>query len=72
MTEPTIDLTGNPPRLALRPKDAAIALGISPRLLWARTNMGEIPHVRIGQAIVYPVHVLREWLAERAGKGAQR
>ena len=58
-------------RLALRPKDAAVALGIGERLLWERTNCGEIPHVRIGKAILYPVAVLEEWLAEKA-KGVQR
>ncbi len=57
--------------LALRPKDAAKALGIGERLLWSKTNCGEIPHVRIGRAVVYPVDVLREYLAEQA-KGARR
>ena len=32
------------PRLALRPRDAARALGISERLLWTKTNAHEIPH----------------------------
>ncbi len=63
---------GEPPRLALRPKEAARAMGISERLLWTWTNAGEIPHVRMGKAIIYPVHVLREWLAKQAGKGAKR
>ena len=48
--------------LALRPKQAAMALGISERLLWSLTNRGEIPHVRLGKAVVYPVTQLREWL----------
>ncbi len=47
------------PRLGLRAKDAAIALGISERTLWTLTNTGEIPHRRIGRAIVYPVEGLR-------------
>jgi len=50
------------PRLALRAKDAAVALGISERTLWTLTNTGEIPHGRIGRAIVYPVDRLREYL----------
>lgn len=53
-------------RLALRPKDAARALGISERLLWSKTHTGEIPHFRIGKAILYPVAVLERWLAEKA------
>ena len=60
-----------PPRLALRPKDAARALGIGERLLWSKTNCGEIPHVRIGRAVVYPVDLLREYLARRAADDSQ-
>ncbi|NNF44242.1 MAG: helix-turn-helix domain-containing protein [Phycisphaerales bacterium] len=54
------------PVLSLRPKDAARALGIGERLLWSKTNAGEIPCVRIGRAVVYPVDLLRDWLAEEA------
>jgi len=73
MTEgkPTSMAEGTAVRLALRPKDAAKALGIGERLLWEKTNCGEIPHVRIGKAILYPVDVLREWLAEQAKGGKQ-
>jgi excisionase family DNA binding protein len=56
------------PCLAMRPREAAVALGISERLLWEWTNRGEIPHVRIGKAILYPVDVLRRWLDEHAAK----
>ena len=56
-------LNGEPtPVLALRPKRAALALGIGVRKLWELTNRGEIPHARLGTAIVYPVTTLREWL----------
>jgi hypothetical protein len=54
------------PRLALRPRDAARALGIGERLLWTLTNQGVIPHVRLGRAVVYPVDLLREFLARQA------
>ncbi|HPM22944.1 MAG TPA: helix-turn-helix domain-containing protein [Phycisphaerae bacterium] len=60
------------PRLALRPKDATKALGIGPRLLWSMTNRGEIPHVRMGRAVVYPVDELRRWLSEQAQKKGGR
>ena len=59
-----------PPCLALRPKEAAKALGIGERLLWSKTNAGEIPHVRIGKAILYPIAALEEWLADQI-KGAR-
>ncbi len=65
----TPDLLTAANRLALRPKETAAALGISERLLWSKTNAGEIPHCRIGRAIVYPVDLLREWLAQQAKGG---
>ena len=64
------NLLMNAKRLGLRPKEAAEALGISERLLWTKTNCGEIPHCRIGRAILYPVDLLREYLREQA-KGGQ-
>jgi excisionase family DNA binding protein len=65
---PAAELThaGDAPRLALRPKAAARALDIGERLLWSMTNRGEIPHVRLGKRVLYPVAELERWLAERA------
>ncbi len=59
-------LDSAPPCLALRPRDAARALGIGERLLWSKTNSGEIPCVRIGRAVVYPVDLLRDYLDRQA------
>ena len=61
-----VEGSGTAVHLALRPKEAAKALGIGERLLWRLTKQGHIPHVRIGRAIVYPVNLLREWLVQRA------
>jgi len=61
-----------PPVLALRPKEAARALGIGERLLWEKTNQGLIPHLRIGSAVVYPVADLAHWLSEEAAKEKRR
>ena len=58
-------------RLAYRPKEAAVALGISPRKLWELTNIGAIPHVRLGRSIVYPISLLEKWLAEQAAGGTR-
>ena len=57
--------------LALRPREAAQALGISARTLWARTTpRGPIPCVRVGsgkrQAVLYPVATLQAWLSRQA------
>lgn len=62
------------PRLALRAKDAAMALGIGARLLWSMTNRNEIPHIRMGKAVLYPVDALRAWLTagSEIKKGGRR
>lgn len=56
--------------LALRPRDAAKALGISPRLLWQLTKDGHVPCVRVGagkrKSILYPVAELQAWLARKS------
>lgn len=51
--------------LSLRPVDAAKALGISERLLWSWTREQWVPHVRIGNVVLYPVEELNRWLNER-------
>ena len=55
--------------LALRPREAAKALGISPRLLWQLTKDGHIPCVRVGsgtrKTVLYPVAELQAWLARQ-------
>ena len=57
--------------LALRPREAAAAMGMSPRTLWSLTASGEIPHVKIsGRMVLYPVTELQRWLSERAQKAA--
>lgn len=57
--------------LALRPREAAKALGISARTLWGLTApRGPIPCVRVGsgkrQSVLYPVAMLDAWLARNA------
>ena len=48
--------------LALRPRDAAVALGVSERLLldW-RKNHG-LPFVRLGETVLHSIDELRAWL----------
>lgn len=58
-----------PPRLALRPAEAAIALGLGRRLLWELTTRGEVPHVRVGRRILYPTADLQEWLTSKIQPG---
>ena len=54
-------------RLALRPKEAALALGLSERKL--RELLPELPHVRRGGVLLFPVESLRQWLEEQARRG---
>lgn len=60
----------DPTPLALRPRQAALALGISPRHLWQLTKDGYVPCVRVGggkrQTVLYPVAELQSWLSRRA------
>lgn len=63
--------------LALRPREAARTLGVSPRTLWQWTNAGLIPCARVGtgkrKTVLYPVTELQAWLARQADatKGVQ-
>ncbi len=56
--------------LALRPREAAKCLGISPRLLWQLTHDGIIPCVKVGtgkrRTVLYPVEDLKAWLGQQA------
>jgi len=59
-------------RLLLTPLEAAQALSISPRKLWSMTSAGEIPHVRLGRSVRYPLDELRRWIeAQKSGGAAQ-
>ena len=50
------------PRLALRPREAAIALGMSEKSLWERTiPRGDIPAVKQGSRTCYFIHHLQAW-----------
>lgn len=54
------------PALSLRPREAAAAIGVSPRTLWGLTAAGKVPHVRLGRAILYPVPGLQDWLSSKS------
>jgi hypothetical protein len=62
-----IDLAG---RLALRPPEAAEALGISERKL--RQLLPQLPHVRADGVVLIPIDSLRRWLAENARAEQER
>ncbi len=58
------------PALLLTPADAAQALAISPRKLWSMPHAGEIPHIKMGRSVRYPLTKLQAWIAAEAKGGA--
>ena len=58
------------PTLLMKPQQAAEALAISTRTLWRMTASGEIPHVRLGGCLRYPVDDLQRWIDEQKRGGA--
>lgn len=54
--------------LALRAREAAQAIGISPRLLALLVAEKRIPYARINSVIVFPVADLARWLSEQASR----
>ena len=53
------------PRLSLRAPEAAEALGISQRTLAEWMKAGDIPHIRRGGVILYPLRELADWLTKQ-------
>jgi excisionase family DNA binding protein len=51
--------------LLVRPSEAARLLAISERSLWAFTQAGEIPCIRIGRSVRYCPADLAAWIASR-------
>ena len=60
-------------KLLLDTREAARRLSISERTLWAMTQAGDLPHVRIGRRVLYRPASLDAYLAsiERTGAAAQ-
>jgi excisionase family DNA binding protein len=60
-------MKGSPSKttLLLTPLQAAECLSISPRKLWAMTAAREIPHIRVGRCVRYPIDDLKHWIEEQ-------
>lgn len=61
--------TPKTPALLLDPPQAAAALSISERKLWELKADGEIPHLKIGSLVRYPVDGLKAWIAAQSKGG---
>lgn len=58
-------------KLSLRPREAAMAIGISERTLWSLSApRGPIPCIRIGhgkrRSVLYSVAGIQAWLSQQA------
>ena len=59
---------GNQPlRLALRPREAAEALGVSERTLRAWMRDEGLPFARVGRSVLIPHKDLEHWIEQRVG-----
>lgn len=57
-------------RLLLTSREAARALSICEKTLWTMTRNGEIPVIRIGRAVRYPLDGLKEWIRKSCEKSS--
>lgn len=56
------------PRLALKLREAAAAIGVSERTVWEWVRSGDLPSLRRGRVVLIPIRELRDWLTrESAG-----
>lgn len=57
------------PKLLLRPREAADAMGVCEKTLWSLTSpRGPIPCVRLGTAVRYSPDALQRWIREQEGR----
>lgn len=50
--------------LLIPAKEAARRLAICERKLWTLTNRRQIPAIRIGKSVRYPVDALKNWIRD--------
>ncbi len=63
--------TDAPPALLLTAKEASRLLAVSARTLWSMTASHEIPHIRLGRSVRYPLTELERWIAARIDGGQE-
>ena len=59
-------------QLLLTPKQACDTLQLSPRKLWGMTASQEIPHLKIGRLVRYPIGDLQRWIDQQKKGGDAR
>lgn len=61
-----------PQALLVNAREAARLLAISERKLWSLTAAAEVPHLRIGRSVKYPLDGLRQWIEAQEKGGGTR
>lgn len=70
--QPSAAVSQSPvPRVSVRLADAEIATGIGQRTLWELARRGQIPHVRVGRILLFPLKELTEWLSAKCAAQKQ-
>ncbi len=64
-------VSGMPPPMLLKPRDAAKVLSISPRKLWALTASQQIEVVRIDRSVRYSLESLNRFVESRKSRVGQ-
>lgn len=54
-------------RIALRPRDAATALGISLSTLERLVRSGDLPVIKAGRVRIFSIESLQDWLRRKGG-----
>ena len=63
------DFTKKQEFVMLTARQAADSLAISPRKLWEMTKLNEIPHIRFGRCVRYPLVDIQRWIEEKQQGG---
>ena len=52
--------------LLLSPREAAKALSVCEKTLWTITQKGDIPVIKIGRLVRYPIEGLKSWIDQKS------
>jgi len=61
----------NDGKILLTSKQASESLGICERTLYGLAKSGELPVVKIGRAVRYPVSELQKWVEKKCFENSQ-
>jgi excisionase family DNA binding protein len=49
-------------KMLVNAREVAAMLGLSERTVWSLVNRGELPYVRFGRRVLFPVDVVRDYV----------